>query len=147
MDHIWGYSPLSHVNVRQDLDPVTKFSHLLNCLEGEAVQLVKEFPLTAASYAEAVELLKAEYGKHDIIVRSHINALYKMQNRKVTSEPSSLKGFFVDINTHVRSLRSLGKGLNELGDMWKRCSLTRCRLICSSYGGAVPKLRERDSPT
>lgn len=46
-------------------------------------------------------MLKLKYGRSNIIAQSHIIALYKMQNRKVTSDPASMTRLFVDVTTHI----------------------------------------------
>ena len=71
--------------------------NLLDCLKGDAADVVKGFTLSAASYREAIKLLKEEYGDKTAIIQSHLDALYKLQVRAQVTNTDGLKQMYLDI--------------------------------------------------
>ena len=54
---------------------ITKFSHLMSLLEGEAKRVISGLSLTNANYPVAIEMIKNRFGDEDRIVAAHIHAL------------------------------------------------------------------------
>lgn len=50
---------------------VKKFGYLKGYLKGEAQLCVENLELTDANYTVAVNLLKAVYGKPDVLIKAH----------------------------------------------------------------------------
>ena len=94
-----------------------KFSYLLDNLKGDAAKKIKGFTLSAASYREAVKLLKEEYGDRKTIIQGHIDELCKMQSRPQAHDTASMKQLYLDVTSHAKALEALGQNIVLLGKM------------------------------
>ena len=97
-----------------NLPIITKFTYLKGCLRGEALKCIEGFAITATNYPIVVERLKKRYGRKDLIIQSHIQALLTKISVKVvpsadlTKYIAALWDFTDTICVHVRSLSALG---------------------------------------
>ena len=93
----------------KELPDTQKFSYLQSYLQGEALEVIKGFPL--ASYQEAWNLLKENYSKPERIALRHIASLINLSlpsNAKGPGLGASLKTMLNKIQMHLRSLNNLG---------------------------------------
>ena len=96
---------LALVDSDETLDDIVKFTHLSNCLIGEAKSVVAGMALTSANYKLAKELLKDRYGKEQRLKAAHINNLL---NLKVCSNSYvELWRFYNQVTCDVRQLEAL----------------------------------------
>ena len=87
-----------------DLPDVTKLTYLRSLLKGEAKKSVDGLALTSESYAATCELLKQRFGRKDLVIFSHIQALLEMSPSPIRNLQDLVDALLV----HVRSLESLG---------------------------------------
>eukprot|EP00794_Sanderia_malayensis_P019331 gene19331-21255_t len=97
------------------LTPVFKLRHLKTLLEGPAAATLSGLTLTSVSYSEAIELLKSRYGQTQVVINAHMEALLKMNHVPSMKDTKSLRKLYDEIEIHVRSLKSLGEWVNQLG--------------------------------
>ena len=86
------------------LPEVTKLTYLRSLLRGEALRCVDGLSLTMENYKVTCDLLSKRFGRHDLVVFSHVQALLDLV-------PASLDKLRELVNTlliHIRSLESLG---------------------------------------
>jgi hypothetical protein len=85
---------------------VQKFGYLKDYLKGEAQLCVEN--LTDANYTVAVTLLKAMYGKPDVLIEAHTHKLDTLQPVKDVADTAALRCFQLTIQSHINALETLG---------------------------------------
>lgn len=82
---------LKQVSIEDEsaINKVHKFSYLIGQLKGEALQLLDGFSSDASSYDEAIELLKSNYGKARIIIKSHLYSIFDLKSSTYNSKDLS----------------------------------------------------------
>jgi len=98
----------SHVHKRSDLDTITKFSHLVNCLKSDAARFVAGYAVTSANYPKVIEALKKEYGREDIIIEAHFEKLLGLVDRKPAHNDAAFRDLYLEAASHARALEALG---------------------------------------
>ena len=89
------------------LSGVQKLNYLRAQLQGGALRVISGLPLTNDSYNDSVTLLQDRYGQPHKLISAHKKALIDMSGP--TNSLDSLQLFYDAIETHTRSLTSLGK--------------------------------------
>ena len=97
------------------LSGVQKLNYLRAQLQGGALCVISGLPLTNESYNDSVTLLQDRYGQPHKLISAHMKALIDMSGP--TNSLDSLQLFYDAIETHTRSLTSLGKPTSEYGAM------------------------------
>jgi hypothetical protein len=96
---------------------VQKYSYLREYLTGKALRAVEGFEVTDDSYPKAVKTLKELFGNKDIAVQAHMSRLYNLQNTKQARDTASLERLYTEVNTHVRSLKTLSENIKAFGGL------------------------------
>ncbi|XP_055589396.1 uncharacterized protein LOC129741674 [Uranotaenia lowii] len=100
------FDSLVHNNA--DLSDVQKFHYLKSTLRGEALKLVEKMSVTGNNYSVALKMLTDRYQNLNILVRSHIEALFKVE--KVRKEcPRELTSLVGDFENNLGVLEKLGE--------------------------------------
>ena len=89
-----------------DIPDVSKFAYLRSFLIGEAKESVAGLPLTGTNYQSACDLLKARFGRPEIVIFSHIQELLSVPDAS-SSGVQSLRELQDRLLAHIRSLASL----------------------------------------
>jgi hypothetical protein len=126
-----------------DIPDVTKFSYLQTLLKGQAAGVIKGLPLSAKNYTVACELLKERYGRMELIIFSHIQALMKVEGEG-RSSLSKLRNLLDNIQVHVRSLESLDITGNTYGMFLTPLILSRLPVDVRMQWAREGKGREGD---
>ena len=92
-----------------------RLSYLRAQLRGDATQAIAGLSLTSASYDHSIALLKKRFGQNHILVSSHMQALIDISSPSNTLE--GLRRFHDVIESHIRSLTSLGKSADTYSAM------------------------------
>ena len=94
---------------------VEKFNYLKEYLLDHALKAIEGLSLTNVNYPKALDLLKDRYGNVQMIIAALMSELLKLQ--PITSEEgvSYLRLFYDNIESHVRSLLSLGVDSKNYG--------------------------------
>ena len=96
------------------LSNVEKFTYLRTFLEGEAQHTISGLSLTNDNYNEPLNLLKKRFGNNQAIISAYMNTLVKLpfvNNENV----KALRKFYDDVESHVRSLSTLGIKMENYG--------------------------------
>ncbi|XP_045023718.1 uncharacterized protein LOC116934563 [Daphnia magna] len=100
-----GYNAAVHESA---IPAVQKFGYLKDYLKGEAQLCVENLELTDANYTVAVNLLKAMYGKPDVLIEAHTHKLATLQPVKDIADTAALRCFQLTIQSHINALETLG---------------------------------------
>ena len=100
------------VDQQEDLPAVTKFNYLVGLLKGDAKNVIEGLPITQENYDEAKKIVKNRFGRNELIIFYHIQALLSLP---VTSKTSELVQFHDKLLANVRSLAPLGITSNNFG--------------------------------
>ncbi|XP_037805276.1 uncharacterized protein LOC119599551 [Lucilia sericata] len=91
------------------LSNIEKFNHLLNCLQGQALETVKAFQITNENYPKALERLKTRYDNSSLIFMENITALFELpamskyncaQLRSLVDNVSALYSSLLSLGSH-----------------------------------------------
>ena len=104
------------VHLNESLSKVQKFTYLLSLLEGTASDTVSGFTLTDSNYDAAVELFHERYSNKQLIINSHMEQLVQLPQITHEEHTKKLRNLLTDIETHVRSLNSLGISTSSFGN-------------------------------
>ena len=127
---------------------VQKLNYLRAQLQGTALRVIAGFPLTNENYNHSIALLKERYGDIHKLTDAHMQALVELKNPSNTL--SSLQSFYDSVESHVRSLQSLGTSQEMYGSMLVPIILTKLptevrRNIARSHGTEKWTLSELQS--
>ena len=103
------------VHNNSSLTNVQKLNYLRAQLQHDAARVVAGFPLTGVNYEHSVTLLRQRYGQPHKLVNAHMNALLEMPIP--TNSSPALQLFYDSIESHARSLSSLGKSRETYGSL------------------------------
>ena len=98
----------STVHSSDDMSNVDKFNYLFSFMEGSAVECISGLTLTSANHEEAITVLKRRFGNKQQIVNRHMEALLELDAVKSIHNVQLLRTLCDKIESHVRSLNSLG---------------------------------------
>ena len=90
-----------------DIPTVSKFTYLQSLLQGEAKDAVAGLSLTTENYKTACKLLVDRFGKKEVIIFAHIQALLSVTVSSVGTKSQNLRKLQDELLTHVRSLEAL----------------------------------------
>ena len=96
------------------LSDVHKFIYLFGYLVGDTLGAISGLAPTSQNYTQALELLEKRFGNPQLII-SHINTLVKLPAVREQDGFHGLRTFYDQINSHVRSLSTLGVASEHYG--------------------------------
>ena len=106
----------SSVDKRTDLTPIQKFQYLSSFLEKAAKKCIEGFPLTNDNYAQALDMLKNNYGNPQLVISAHMSKIIKLDAVHKGTSPQ-LRELLHNIESHVRSLESQGVNKEHFGSL------------------------------
>ncbi|XP_058466308.1 uncharacterized protein LOC131439387 [Malaya genurostris] len=99
---------VSLVHNNCDLSEVQKFFYLKSTLKGEALKLVEKISVTDGNYSIALKVITDRYQNTNILIRNHIEALFKVD--KVKKEcPRALSYLVGEFENNLGTLEKLGE--------------------------------------
>ena len=107
----------SAVHDNDQLVPVDKFNYLRPLLTGTALEAISGLMLTDSNYKNAVENLEKRFGNHQQIISKHVNLLLNTPAVSSTNNLSGLRHIYDFVETHTRSLSSLGVTPDSYGSL------------------------------
>ena len=96
------------VHNNSQLVGIDKFNYLKSLLSGAALETIQGLALTDANYKEAVAILQRRFGNRQQIIDKHMNQLLKVEPVASPRNVVGLRRLFDSIESHIRSLSSLG---------------------------------------
>lgn len=74
-------------------------------------------PLTSANYQEAIDILRKRFSNKQLFINCHMEALLKLPPIASQTNLKSIRHFFDTVESHVRSLKSLGVPTESYGSL------------------------------
>ncbi|UYV68325.1 hypothetical protein LAZ67_5003884 [Cordylochernes scorpioides] len=92
------------------LSEVEKFQYLVQSMKAgtRADRLVRSYPLIPENYPKVVKALKDRFGDSNILTEVYVRQLLKLVINNVRRKNLSLEGMYDQLESHLRSLESLG---------------------------------------
>ena len=133
-----SYEAAIHKNL--DLSDTEKFNYLRSLLRQTALDSISGLALTTANYAEAISILHTRFGNKQQIVARHMDALMNADTVASAHNIKGLRRLYDYIETHIRSLRSLGVESSSYGTLLASILINKIpeelQLIVSRKNGA-----------
>ena len=101
----------------KDLKYIEKVNYLYSYFEGEAFRTIQDIKLTDKNYPQALEVLRRRYSNKQRIISAHMNELLNMKKVERDRDLQGLRRLNDDIESHVRSLRSLDVDDDNYGSL------------------------------
>lgn len=98
----------SAIHENPALSDVDKFNYLRSLLERTARESIAGLALTAPNYKEAVSVLEKRFGNTQQIISRHMDLLLNLEPVSAVHQLRNLRRLYDSLETHVRSLKSLG---------------------------------------
>ena len=128
-----GTSYESAIHNNDNLSDIDKFNYLKSLLERTAYDAISGLTLTSANYHEAVAILKKRFGNKQQIISKHRDVLLNAEPVTSQHNLSGLRHLYDLIESHIRSLKSLGVTSESYGSLLSSVLLnklpTKLRLI------------------
>ena len=105
------------IHNNEQLSSIDKFNYLRTLLEGPAAAAVAGLSLTSSNYTEAVAVLKKRFGNKQLIISAHMDMLMNLEGVSSGQNLKAIRELHNDVESHVRSLQSLGVPSSSFGAM------------------------------
>ena len=103
------------INSNPMLTGVQKLTYLRAQLQGDTAGVIAGFPLPDANYSHSIGLLQNLFGQPYKLSSAHMQALLDLPSP--TNTLTSLQHFHDSVESHIKSLSSLGKDRESYGDL------------------------------
>lgn len=107
----------SAIHENPTLSDIDKFNYLRSLLERSARESIGGLTLTAPNYNEAVSILEKRFGNTQQIISRHMDLLLNLEPVSGAHQLRNLRRLYDGVETHVRSLRSLGVDSKTYGTL------------------------------
>lgn len=138
--HFWGQFKKIHEDANMSKED--KFYYLLQHIlpDSKASELVGSFPPVGAMYDQVIESMKNRFGRDELLVEFYIRELLKLvlTNAMKSGEKTPLSKLYDQLETHIRSLESLGVNTDT-------CSAMLYPLVESSLPEDILRTWQRQS--
>ena len=106
----------SSIHKNPTLAPIDKFNYLNSLLMKPVLDAISGLSLSASNYEEAIAILKKRFGNKQQIINRHMDILLNVS--PVTNQDTrKLRELYDTLESHVRSLKSLGIPSNSYGSL------------------------------
>ncbi|UYV65772.1 hypothetical protein LAZ67_3005410 [Cordylochernes scorpioides] len=115
LEWLGWWSQFEAIHENPSLSEVDKFHYLIQAMKvgTRAERLVKSYPLTEANYPKVIEALKDRFGDKVILTEVYVRQLLKLVINKVRKQNISLESLYDQVESHIRSLDSLGVDVRQ----------------------------------
>lgn len=125
----------SAIHENPTLSDIDKFNYLRSLLERSARESIAGLTLTGPNYMEAVAILEKRFGNTQQIISRHMDLLLNLEPVSAAYQLRNLRRLYDSVETHVRSLKSLGIDSKTYGTLLASVLLSKLpqelRLIVS----------------
>ena len=87
------------------------------CDRGPAESAITGLPLTEKNYETAIDILRDRFGKPQLLMSNHIDALLKLPIVSSVREMKNLRDLYDKIEINIRSLKALGIESESFGNL------------------------------
>ncbi|XP_068675693.1 uncharacterized protein [Montipora foliosa] len=106
----------SSIHKNPKLSPFDKFNYLNSLLMKPVLDAISGLSLTASNYEEAIAILKKRFGNKQQIINRHLDILVNV-SAVINEDPRKLRELYDTLESHVRSLKSLGLPSGSYGSL------------------------------
>ena len=99
------------------LSDIDKFTYLKSSLHRTAREAIAGLTLSSANYREALTILEKRFGNKQLIISRHMNILVSLEPVSSGHNVSALRHLYDQVESHVRSLKSLGITADSYGSL------------------------------
>ncbi|KRZ25661.1 hypothetical protein T4C_598 [Trichinella pseudospiralis] len=92
------------IHRKSELRDTTKFTYLLSCLTGNALNAIDGLAVTAANYSAAIDILKSRFGPRDLIIQTYIRK--QLDTIRTKSPPRKKLPSVAALHAETRSSKS-----------------------------------------
>ncbi|KRX89358.1 hypothetical protein T4E_3013 [Trichinella pseudospiralis] len=92
------------IHRKSELRDTTKFTYLLSCLTGNALNAIDGLAVTAANYSAAIDILKSRFGRRDLIIQTYIRK--QLDTIRTKSPPRKKLPSVAALHAETRSSKS-----------------------------------------
>ena len=107
----------SSIHQNTSLSNIDKFNYLSSLLESSAADAISGLAITSNNYEEAISVLKRRFGNKQLIISRHMDALLNLETVTSLHNLKGLRTLYDSIESHVRSLGSLGVSSASYGSL------------------------------
>lgn len=107
----------SAIHENPTLSDIDKFNYLRSFLERSARESIAGLALTAHNYKEAISILQKRFGNTQQIISRHMDLLLNLEPVNAVHQLRNLRRLYDGVETHVRSLKSLGVDSKTYGTL------------------------------
>ena len=107
----------SSIRQNTSLSNIDKFNYLSSLLESSAADAISGLAITSNNYEEAISVLKRRFGNKQLIISRHMDALLNLETVTSLHNLKGLRTLCDSIESHVRSLGSLGVSSASYGSL------------------------------
>ena len=98
----------SAVNRNTNISRIQKFTYLKSCVTGAGESAISGLPVTEDNYETAIDILRDRFGKPQLLISNHMEALLKLPIVSSVHETKNLRDLYDKIEINIRSLKALG---------------------------------------
>lgn len=124
---------------RRRLSKITKFSFLIGCLRGKALELVKGLAITEANFDAAIEKLRKRYDNPERLITAYYDELKEIEASDDTSAAAQ-RGNYDVIQKILKNLESVGISVDQ--DYLR--TIVMCKFSKDTLRGALKEVRKTD---
>ena len=84
---------------------------------GKAESVITGLPLTEDNYETAIDILRDRFGKPQLLISNHMEALLKLPIVSSRHETNKLRDLYDKIEINIRSLKALGIESESFGNL------------------------------
>ena len=107
----------SAVNRNTDFSRIQKFTYLKSCVTSVAESAITGLPLNEDNYETAIDILIDRFGKPQLLISNHVDALLKLPIVSSVHETKKLRDLYDEIEMNIRSLKALGIESRSFGNL------------------------------
>ena len=108
---------LSAVNRNTDIQESKKFTYLKSRVTGAADSAIVGLPLTEDNYETALNIPRDRFGKPQLLISNHMEALLKLPIVSSVHETKTMRDLYDKITINIRSLKAIGIESESSGNL------------------------------
>lgn len=105
------------IHSNNTLTKIEKFNYLKMFVGGNALSAISGFSLSNDNYDSAIQLLKERFGRNDMLINAHMNALLNISALKHSNDIINFRKLFDKAEIQIRSLKTLGVTTKMYGSL------------------------------
>lgn len=137
----------TNIDQRNDLNDIKKLQYLKASVKGEALDLIRNIPISPENYQEALNLLQNRYNRENEIIFGYIDRILELKTIK-SQDTDQLKKLINETRSSLKSLKFLKQPVDHWDSLVIRILMKKLDFsirkswIMSLHDYKIPKLEE-----